>query len=193
MKKNNFSAKSFNKLLYITLCAVIGVTLVANIYLILMLNTKSLEVSKNKYISKQNNKRIVALAGLEGSLTEMSLEDGRLEEYLPAEKEVSQILKDMEAMAVKNGLTFDAYQVGNKNSKSKAKPDGTQIEKSDGYNIFPFQLTLTGSYNSVDSAMKEMEGYKRLIEVKDVKYSKSTKTPGDVISAVLQVNAYLKK
>ncbi|MDO8507846.1 MAG: type 4a pilus biogenesis protein PilO [bacterium] len=195
--EKGLNAKSFHKMLYMFLGGVVCVTLLASAYLIFALNNVSREVSKNKYISMNNNKKIEALAGLEGSLRDMSLEESKLEQYLPEEKEVSKILKDIEGMATKNLLSFSAYQVGGSQSKSasssKDKPDGSQTQKADGYNIFPFQVTLHGSYAGVNSVLKDMENYGRLVEIRDVKYSKDITVSGDVVDAVLQVNAYLKK
>lgn len=198
--KQGMGAKKFNKVLYIVLGIIVFVTLTASAYLVIALNKISLETSKNKYISIENNSKIEALAKLEDSLRDISFEEANVSQYLPDDKEVSQILRDLEGMATKSSLAFSAYQVGAGSSKSvavpakdKEKSDISQTEKSGDFYILPFKVTLTGSYSGVNAMLMEVEEYNRLIEVKEVKYSKEPTAGGDIVETTLQVNAYLKK
>lgn len=200
MKKgHSLDAKSFNKMLYIFLGIVLLLTLSFSVFLIIFLNNLSIEISKNKFISINNNKKIEALSKLQNDYKSMSKESDKLDEYLPDKKEVSSILRDLEAMAAKDGLTFGSYQVGGSTvvqtkGTSKIKSDDVQIQNLGDYSVFSFQMVLTGSYANVDAMIKDIENYSRLTEVKDVKYNKNTTVAGgDAIEATLQVNAYLKK
>lgn len=198
--KQGMGAKKFNKVLYIFLGIIVFITLLSSAYLAIVINNISLETSKNKYISIENNTKVETLAKLEDSLRDMSYEESRIAQYLPDDKEVSQILKDLEIMAGKNSLDFSIYKVGSVQSKNvavpaknKEKTDISQTEKSGDFYVFPFNITLTGSYSGVNAMIMEIEEYNRLVEVKEIKYSKEPTASGDVIDAVLQVNAYLKK
>lgn len=201
MKNKGMNAKKFNKVLYTVLGAVVVVTLSISTYLAIAVDALSRETSKNKYISIKNNSKVEALAKLEDSLRDMSSEEAKVSGYLPNDKEVAQILKDLEAMATRSSLTFNVYEVGKSGSKSvavpatkeKEKSDISQTEKSGDFYILPLKLTLTGSYMGVSAMLKEIEDYSRLTEVKEIKYSKDPTAGGDIIEATLQVNTYLKK
>lgn len=192
---HNMNAKSFNKFLYISICMIAFITLILSGYLVFLLNKMSAEASKNKYIAMKNNEKIEALAKLETDFKSITEDQDRLESYLPDQKDVSRILKDLESMAGENGLSFNSYQINlkNSNSKTKEKADDSQTIKVGDYLVFPFQVVLRGSYVKIDTMMRDMEGYERLIEVKEVKYAKDTTIPGDNVEAILTVNAYLKK
>ncbi len=195
MSKNALDAKSFNKILSGVIGAIAFLTLVAGIYFVINLNNLSKEVSKNKYLAENNSKKIEALTQLDSDYKQFSTEADQIESYLPDKKDVSSLLRDLEAMAGRNGLNFSSYQVGSGQSNtvsSKSKSGDLQLQKGSGYMIFPFQIVLKGSYAKVDDMMKQIEGYNRLVEIKGVKYSKDYTSPGDAVEADLTLNAYLK-
>lgn len=194
--KKGMNAKSFNKVLYVIIGIVVSTTLVISAYLVFILNKTSQEVSKNKYVSISNNTKVEALAELEKSLKDLSSEESKINSFMPDEKEVSQILKDWEIMAVSKGLSWTVMKVGDEQAKSSTpnkKQDESQTVKSGDFYIFPYQITLRGSFDKVDIMIRDIEEYKRLAEIKEVKYTKDPAIPGDFVEAVLQVNAYLRK
>ncbi len=200
MKKDHgLDAKSFNKLLYISFGVVIFLTLGISAFLVYFLNNLSEQISKNKYTSINNNKKVEALTNLEKDYKSMKSESDMLDAYLPEQKEVSSILKDLENMAGKNGLSFSSYQVGGTVTKTtntttaKVNTGDVQIQNIGGNTVFPFKIVVKGSFAKIDAMIKDIEAYSRLTEIKEIKYNKDTTAPGDIVEASLTVNAYLKK
>ncbi len=193
MRVKKINARSLLGILYGFLGLIIILTLAAGVYLALKVNDLSLEVAKNRYLSVNNNQKIEALANLQKNLKEMSDEKALLDSYLPQDKEVSSILKDFETLSGANGLSFSIFTAGEGSSTTTFKPSSDQTQKSGNYYVFPFQVTVNGSFARINLMMREMENYKRLVEIKDIKYAKDTSAPSDITEAVLQVNAYLKK
>ncbi len=195
MSKISLDAKSFNKILYGLIAGIIALTIAISAYFVVALNSLSKEVAKKKYTAENNNKKIEALVQLDDQYKQFYPEVNQVESYLPEKKEVSNLLRDLESMAQKNGLDFNSYQVGNgqiTTVSSKSKTGDLQLNQSNGYTVFPFQIILKGSYAQVDTMIKAIEGYNRLTEIMGIKYNKDYNVPGDAINANLTINAYLK-
>ncbi len=193
MKIKGLNSRSLLWVLYGFLGFIVLLTLAAGVFLTFKVNKLSLEVAKNRYLSINNNRKIEALANLQKDLKEMSDEKKLLDNYLPKDKEVSSILKDFEILSGVNGLNFNIFTAGGGSATITYKPSNDQTQKSGDYYVFPFQMTVDGSFTRIDLLMRGMEGYKRLVEIKSIKYTKDVNAPGDATEAVLQVNAYLKK
>ncbi len=196
MKKNVLDARSFNKLLFALLAVIIVLTLAVSVYLGITLNNLSKQVSNNKYLAENNSRQIQVLAKLDDDYRNFSMEANEIEHYLPNNKEVSDLLKDLETMASKEDLNFSSYQAGNGQNQPvslKGSTQDLQVKKVNGYMVFPFQITLKGSFARVDNMIKQIESYNRLVEIQSVKYTKDqTNVLGDAIKANLTINAYLK-
>ena len=196
MKKNVLDARSFNKLLFALLAVIIVLTLAVSVYLGITLNNLSKQVSNNKYLAENNSRQIQVLAKLDDDYGNFSMEANEIEHYLPNNKEVSDLLKDLETMASKEDLNFSSYQAGNGQNQPvslKGSTQDLQVKKVNGYMVFPFQITLKGSFARVDNMIKQIESYNRLVEIQSVKYTKDqTNVLGDAIKANLTINAYLK-
>lgn len=198
MAKQGMTAKSLNKFLYMISGGILAVTLGIGIYFGIVLTNMSSEVSKNKHVAINNEKKIEALSQLKIDYKNVKNEKGAIDSYVPNEKKVSSVLRDLELMAVSNSLTFSAFKAGEEKSKASkdanVKLEDIQIKKEDNYYIFPFQLELKGSYSGINSMMIEMEGFDRLIDVKTISYKKDeddATLSADVVTATLAVNLYL--
>lgn len=200
-KQNGLDAKTFNKVLYVFVFFVIALVILMSVYSTLILSKMSKELSNNKFIALNNNEKIGALIKLKEDYENVSYERERLESYIPEEKEASSIVKSLETLAQKNALSFTVYKIdpakNKKATDTKNDTDDPQIKKGDDYNIFAFEIELKGSYSMVDKMIGEMEGHDRLLEIKKIAYTPQDKdnllASGDGMTALLQVNAYLRK
>lgn len=198
-KKNGLDAKSFNKVLYVFIFITVGITFLASVYFIFILNKMSKDLSNNKYIASNNNNKIEALIKLKDDYRDISYERARLESYITGEKEASDIIKDLELMAQVNNLSFALYQIDDTKTKKATdikESDDPQIKKGDDYNTFTFKIEMNGSYMMIDKMINEMESHDRLLEIKKISYAPQSKNDvqiGDNIKATLLVNAYLRK
>jgi Tfp pilus assembly protein PilO len=200
-RQSGSSVKSFNKVLYAVVGLTILITTAVGAFFVFNLNKMSKELSNNKYIASNNNKKIEALVKLKEDYKDMAYEKENLEAYIPENKEASDIIKDLELMAQGNALLFTVYQVDSPKSKKvediKSDADDPQIKKGEDYYTFTFKVELNGSYTMVDKMISEMEGHDRLLEIKKISYT--PKSTGEVsvgtdhIKAILLVNAYLRK
>ncbi|MCL4387303.1 type 4a pilus biogenesis protein PilO [Patescibacteria group bacterium] len=161
----------------------------------------SKDLSDNKYIASNNNKKIEALVKLKADYRDIAYERERLEAYIPEGKEASDIIKDLENMAGADSLSFAAYQVDSPKSQKATDADDPQVKKGDDYQIFTFKIELNGSYTSVDKMIGEIEKHDRLLEIKKISYTPQNKIGdkigvflgSDNIKATLLINAYLRK
>jgi len=200
-RQKGLNARSFNKALYAMVGFTIFITVAVSVVFIFNLNKMSKDLSNNKYIASNNNKKIEALTKLKNDYKDVAYERERLESYITGEKEASDIIKDLEVMARGNTLSFTVYQVDSPKTKKaediKGDADDLQIKKGEDYDTFTFKAELTGSYTMIDKMIGEMERHDRLLEIKKISYtpqSKGDTSPsGDYIRATLLVNAYLRK
>jgi len=193
-KTDSMDAISFNKLLYVICAVIVVVTIAVSAYFVLSLDAKSKEMSMNKYISSTNNKKIEALATLEAKYHSMNDIEQRLGEYLPQGKETSELIRGLESLAVEQGIGFKAYTVDdNKTTNATVANGDIQVKKIDNYYVLPIKIELDGSFVKINEMMKSIEGYNRLIEVKQVDYEKSMDTRSDDVTASLKLNVYLKQ
>ncbi|RJO61875.1 hypothetical protein C4544_01640 [candidate division WS5 bacterium] len=198
MAKQGMTSKSLNKLLYMISGGILALTLGIGIYFGIILTNMSSEVSKNKYIAINNEKKIEALSQLKIDYKKIGSEKDSVDSYVPNDKKVSAILRDLERMAGLNSLTFSAFKAqedkGKSSKDANVKVEDIQIKKEGEYYIFPFQLELKGSYSGINSMMIDMEKFDRLIDVKTISYEKNeddTTLSTDIITATLAINVYL--
>ncbi len=195
MRKETFSPKSFNTFLYVIIAVIVIAILVFSAYFVLAINDLSKELSKNKYLSINNNAKIEALAKLEHYFHGSNEEKEKVTIYLPGTKDVSVLLSDLERMASTNGLVFNSYQTINDKkatlSKDKAAQD-IQIQRENDYQFMAFMIELEGPYQSINEMVKQIENYERLVEVTSIKYTNLLIEGSETIRAELNINAYLK-
>lgn len=202
-KQRPNNAKSFNKALYM----IIGMLLIAMVavsaYFIMILDKTSKELSDNKYISLNSNKKIEVLAKLKDDYRSVTYEKESIEKYVPEGKEISEILKDLEQMAAKNSLSFSSYKIDSMKSatttgsSSNSSVEDNQIRKADDYYKIPFSIELSGSFSMIGKMISEIEGHNRLLEIEKISYTQDTggtsAQSGDIIKATFLINAYLRK
>lgn len=186
----------------IIVALIIGIVAIST-YFIMILDKTSKELSDNKYISLNNNKKIEALSKLKDDYRSITYEKESIEKYVPEEKETSEILKDIEQMAVRNSLSFASYKVETTRSGKTTSSSGSsatedsQIKKTDDYYKIPFNIELSGSFSMIDKMISEMEGHDRLLVIEKISYTQlnegASVQTGDTIKATFLINAYLRK
>jgi len=198
-KKHNLAAKRFNKILIIIIGLLFIFTILLSVSLVYFLDRMSKETSKNKLISVNNNEKIETLIELQNEMKGVKGVEEQVSKYIPEDKEISGLLKDLEILSNTNGLSFTAYTTDSNQVKAATSKDtpnqDAQLVKVDNYYAIPFQIELGGSFTKVDDMIMAIESYDRLLEIQSISY-KSPKNPseqvGDNTIATLKINAFKK-
>lgn len=198
--KKPLTAKKLNRIIFVIMSILAVLILIMSVYFVFSLDKKSRELAKSRYILSSNNKKIESLAKLQEQYKRMGYLEERVGKYLPDNKDVTRLLKDIENMAGKHSLDFSLYQAsGAKNKKAVASINGiedVQIEKVNDYYALPIQLEIIGDFEKVNSLMEDLEKYDRLVQIQSVKYEKVI-NPKDLktgkVKASFKLSVYLKK
>ncbi len=195
-KNKSLAAKRFNRILIVTISLLFILTVVLSVSLVFFLDKMSKETSKNKHISLNNNKKIETLIELQNEMKNVRGVEEQVDKYIPEDKEISQILKDLEAISNANGLTFTAFTADSGQARTGAKSvEDAQLKKIDDYYAIPFQVELVGSFAKVDNMIMAIESYDRLLQVESISYKQpkdSAVQIGDNTAATLKINAFKK-
>lgn len=99
---------------------------------------------------------------LEAQLKNRKIFLEEIKAILPTEKEVPQLLKDVNAMAKKNGLEILKFTPGNE-------------EKKDYYNIIFFDMQVKGTFPELIKFLNDVEKLPRLVTLNSIEFSPEAK------------------
>lgn len=199
-KKHNLAAKRFNKVLIAIIGLLFLFTILLSVALVFFLDKMSRETSNNKHISLNNNKKIETLIDLQNEMKNVEGFEEQVSSYIPEDKEISSILKDLEEMSKTNGLSFKAYLTELVNPKATTDKDSSknedpQLKKVENYYTIPFQIELGGSFSKIDDMIIAIEAYDRLLQIESMSFKQPkepTEQVGDNTIATLKINAFKK-
>lgn len=126
-------------------------------------NTQQLKNFKQVQKEKQVQVDDLKQAKIEIAQSQKKLEE--LSDSLPTEKEIPDLLRSLETIASKSGMKFETINVG---SVSKGAPNQADIPKVQS---IPIGLVITGSKTGLKSYLKQIEQYKRIIDVATISSS----------------------
>lgn len=198
-KKHSLVAKRFNKILVIMIGVLFAFTILLGVSLVFFLDKMSKETSKNKHISLNNNKKIETLIDVQNEMKNVKRLEEKVNKYIPEDKEISGLLKDLEGISNTNGLSFTAFTTAAGQAKAATKETSTvedsQLNKVDNYYAIPFQIELGGSFVKINDMIMAIESYGRLLQIESISYKQPKETTdqtGDNTIATLKINAFKK-
>ncbi|BAU22837.1 hypothetical protein THC_0442 [Caldimicrobium thiodismutans] len=99
---------------------------------------------------------------LEAQLKNRKIFLEEIKTILPNEKEVPQLLKDVNSMAKKNGLEILKFTPGSE-------------EKKDFYNIIYFDMQFKGTFSEIIKFLNDVEKLPRLVTLNNIEFSPEAK------------------
>jgi type IV pilus assembly protein PilO len=105
----------------------------------------------------------------------------KLKEIIPTQKEVSDLIRKIENLAIQSKLSIKNWQPG-------------RVQAREFYNEWPISISVTGSYRSLYYFFTNIKNFKRLINVTDVRMTATdSNDPSQTISASFNAITYVYK
>lgn len=133
--------------------------------------------------------RINALAKrrdeIQAQFNSLSQDDhAKLDEFFPKNKELGLFILNIDKIASSNGMILKKINAS-ENEKSEQKSQRKLgNEGGDEFSDFPFQISVSGSYNSFLAFMKALEKSRRLVDIDSLSFdSGSAAVDGKIIKS----------
>jgi type IV pilus assembly protein PilO len=162
-QKININLKNLPKPVRIILAAAPSVLLIV-LMVFLVILPKSKEIERIKVEIAEQEKKIAKTQSMAGRLEDLIAENERLrkrlkelEEFLPEEKEISSLLKQVEGLTIEAGLDILAWNPASK----RQHPSGVVFE-------IPVMVTLKGSYHRLGQFFSSLTRLERIVNISDI-------------------------
>ncbi len=123
----------------------------------------------------------------------------KLDEFFPKNKELGLLILNIDKAASSNGMILKKIDAS-ENDKNRQNNQGNQSKEADEkYSYLPFQISVSGNYNSFLLFMKALEKSRRLIDIDSLSFdSGSVGADGKVIKSdfyeySISAHSYWKK
>ncbi len=156
-------------------------------------------LKEKEYYSEKLSEKEEILKELEGRYSEVKKYLPLIDNTLPAEKETSKILSDINTIAEQSGLKLIGLEP--KSEESTTKKAGTNSDLSMlqtkkgryGYEL-PLEIRVRGSYSNFVNFVKNIENYQRLLSIENLTIEKrENDSIPDYIESRIFLKAFIKK
>ena len=163
--------------------ALIGVAIVVFIWLVHIPKTAEIKKLDQDIAQLQakiaaNNAKIAKLDELRAEVRSLEARLKVLTEQLPPESEVSGLLRQIQGLVNKAGLTLRLW-----------KPDRRKPHASGLYEEIPISLELVGGYHNVAIFFDSVSKLTRIVNMLNVKMGQAKPGPGNVMDINIKVTA----
>ena len=149
------------------------VLLLVVVFLFVMPKQKEIKALDAK-IDEQNNK--IAVSEFKAARLDILIKEnekllerlGELKQYLPEEKEISTLLKEVSDRAIDSGLVMKSWRPGAK----KVHSSGFVYE-------IPVVVTVTGSYHDFGKFLSSLTRLNRIVNIGDIRIAVARAEPGN--------------
>jgi len=146
---------------------------------------------------KYLNKEVTALDMLGERYKIVSESEKLAADSIPAEKNVSSFMADIESLAKANNIKIKESLIGYNNSKSKiADPSLSQLVKAGNYYVLNVKFTVEGSYQNYIKFLNQVYSLRRLTSISSmdlVRTNEAMANKVDVVKANFVSSIYVKR
>ncbi|MBD3282237.1 MAG: type 4a pilus biogenesis protein PilO [Candidatus Portnoybacteria bacterium] len=108
----------------------------------------------------------------------------RLEYILPVEKDIPNLIVQLEALAVESGLFLDSIDFFAQDKKARSRAErirsGAEDNKVENYNTLNISLAAMGSYSALKFFMENVEKNIRIMDIQSINFSSASSGDSDV-------------
>lgn len=189
---NNF--KKFQIIFSIILVVTSLLVLGAEIFSYGYLSQVQANITEQQYRLDKTDEREQILSDLTKKYNQIEDTTTLINTALPDKKDSSKLMADLDSLAADSGLKLTLLSSDSTASKkTSSQPELLQtISGQFGYEL-PLNVNVQGSFGSLQTFIKKVENYQRLINITSVEISQDQQKPSDLIQAKLKITAYIKK
>ncbi|GEM_PF-2783064 len=111
------------------------------------------------------------LKELSNTMDSMSVELNNVRSSLPAGEDISDLLANLEAIAVYSGVTFDSISVATSGEQTAIATTGEEVATPAGVNRINLAISVTGGYQNLKKYLHGIEQNLRIIDVNSISIS----------------------
>lgn len=145
----------------------------------IMTARKTLQKNREHYAAV--TEKIMALQQIE----EVSLNQkiGKLDQLLPREKAIPGLLAGLEKMAQEASASVESFDI---------KPGIVSSASAETNDTLDFQINLKGNYDGLKAFLTKIKNSGRLMGVKNIEFTNSTKEKDSIVSSALRMYVYYR-
>lgn len=122
------------------------------------------EIEDKQMINQKLQEKINALTLAQAEHATATSELPLVEEALPQEPNIPLFIRQLETLAVQNGVSLRTIQFGQVNLRGKLLSEPNSVKKEGASNV-PFNLSVSGRYQSLKSFLQSLESLRRFVVI----------------------------